>query len=140
MECDKTFESDAGSPKFGVIEFIKRGPRPFTRSMDIVPLSWLEYKSKTGTLTTQFFDGEITSKTSQIVQRIAKNCQDPPLEWPVYSVNIKARASKFRRLLNDAECSRQIFSRQKTEQDLTRDKCQFLTNTQFWTIWYWGRP
>lgn len=80
---------------YSLVEFITRGRRPPIKKIDIVPTFWVDYNSQTKKCFTRFLSPPYTSENVNILHDLVKNLDYPLEEWPIYSVILKGRASKY---------------------------------------------
>ncbi|XP_071572094.1 uncharacterized protein [Temnothorax nylanderi] len=80
--------------KFLIIEFVMRG-RKGKRSLDIVPINWVDYDKKKGKCMVKFQPPPYTAEVQQSLEKLVKASADPPNFWPTYSFKIKGRAKSY---------------------------------------------
>lgn len=91
--ADKSQETNIDVLDYQLIEFISRGRKPSTKTIDIVPRSWIIHGKKK--VTCRFPPGPDYSGLHEMV----KNLVNYEESWPTFNVHIRGQACMYRNFL-----------------------------------------
>lgn len=92
-------DSDENLYIYTLVEFIARGRKPAMKQIDLVPTFWggggLDYNSQIKKYQTKFLGPPYKTENIHQLRDLVQNLGPPSEDWPLYSVIIKGRASKY---------------------------------------------
>lgn len=91
-------QNDKKSPstedhQYQLIEFVTKGPKK-TKSIDIVPSSWVSFDQTKGRLVCKFMPPPYNAENNELLYQLVDQRGEAPESWPTYSIKIKGHASK----------------------------------------------
>lgn len=83
------------SYNYQIVEFVRRGPKTNTKSIDCVPSHWLSFNKKKGKLECRYMELPYEEADYVLINNLIQMNAPVPEEWPLHTVNIKGGASRY---------------------------------------------
>lgn len=80
---------------YTLIRFVHRGRKRQVESIDIVPSKWLDFDRSRGRCVVKFMQGPYEDEDLKLIHTLVMDNIDAPADWPIFSVEIKGRASEY---------------------------------------------